>query len=123
LSVEAETVTRFWLQEGVADAVGDGVADGIADAAKEGVAAADGAAVEAAASLAEGWVEDACCEPPLNAPAKANPLTTSAITSSSAPPATSRRRRYTAGLGFRTLLEPDAVPRAGESPCLPILLG
>jgi hypothetical protein len=125
LSVEAETVTWFWLQEGVADAVGDGVADVVADAEAEGVAAADGVAEAEgpAVPLEEGWVEDACCEPPLKAPARANPLTTKAITIRSAAPTTRRRRRYTAALGFRTLLEPDAVPRAGESPCLPILLG
>ncbi|GGI02692.1 hypothetical protein GCM10007170_45010 [Arthrobacter liuii] len=79
--------------------------------------------MEAAGSGEDDWVDDACCEPPLKAPARAKPLTTSAITTNSAPPTTSRRRRYTAALGFRTLLEPDAVPRAGESPCLPILLG
>ena len=126
--MDAETVTRFWLQEGAAEAVGDGVADGVADADAEGVASADGEAWEVAGAGDDGFgddgsVDDACCEPPLKAPANAKPLTTSAMTRSSAPPATSRRRRYTAGLGFRTLLEPDAVPRAGELPCLPILLG
>lgn len=121
--MDAETVTRFWLQEGAAEAVGDGVADGAAGADAEGLAAADGEAWEVAGSVEDGWVEDACCEPPLKAPARAKPLTTRAITSRSAPPAASRRRRYTAALGFRTLLEPDALPRAGESPCLPILLG
>ena len=121
--MDAETVTRFWLQEGAAEAVGDGVADGVAEADAEGLAAADGEAWEVAGSAEDGCVEDACCEPPLKAPARAKPLITSAITSRSAPPTTRRRRRYTAALGFRTLLEPDAVPRAGESPCLPILLG
>ena len=116
----AETVTRFWLQVGVAGAVGDGVADGAA----EGVAAADGdAAGFEAFSVDEGWVEDAFWDPPVKAAASANPPATSAITSRSAPPTTIRRRRYTAALGFRTLLEPDAVPRADELPCLPILLG
>ena len=117
MSVEAVTVTRFWLQVGVAEAVGDGVAEAVAEAEAEGVAEAAGFAE--AGSVGEGL---ACCEPPLKAPAKAKPLTTIAITSSRAPPTTSRRRRYTAALGFRTLLEPD-VPRADELPCLPILLG
>lgn len=123
--MDAETVTWFWLQEGVAEAVADGVADVVADAGPEGVAAADGLAEADGAAVppGEGCVEDACCEPPLKAPARAKPLTTIASTSSSAAPTTRRRRRYTAGLGFRTLLEPDAVPRAGELPCLPILLG
>ncbi|BCW81019.1 hypothetical protein NicSoilC5_30380 [Arthrobacter sp. NicSoilC5] len=117
----AETVTRFWLQVGVAGAVGDGVADA---AEAEGVAAADGdAAGFEAVSVDEGWVEDAFWDPPVKAAASANPPATSAITSRSAPPTTIRRRRYTAALGFRTLLEPDAVPRADELPCLPILLG
>ena len=120
MSVEAVTVTRFWLQVGVAEAVGDGVAEAAAEAEAEGVAEAAGFAE--AGSVGEGLVEEACCEPPLKAPAKAKPLTTIAITSSRAPPTTSRRRRYTAALGFRTLLEPD-VPRADELPCLPILLG
>ena len=114
----AVTVTWFWLQVGLAETVGDGVAEAVAAAEAEGVA---GAAAEAE-GVEEGWVEEACCEPPRKAPANAKPLTTSAITSSRAPPTTRRRRRYTAGLGFRTLLEPD-VPRADESPCLPILLG
>ena len=112
----AVTVTWFWLQVGLAETVGDGVAEAVAVAEAEGVAGAEAEGVE------EGWVEEACCEPPRKAPANAKPLTTSAITSSRAPPTTRRRRRYTAGLGFRTLLEPD-VPRADESPCLPILLG
>ena len=123
LSVEAATVTRFGLQAGVAEGVGDGVAEGVAEADAEGVAADGLAEAEGAAGAAELlWVDDACSEPALKAPAVANPLTTSAITSRSAPPATSRRRRYTAALGFRTLLEPDAL-RVDESPCLPILLG
>ena len=122
MSVAAETVTRFWLQVGVAGAVGDGVAEAAAEA--EGVAAADGdAAGFDAVSVDDGWVEDAFWDPPEKAAASANPPATSAITSRSAPPTTIRRRRYTAALGFRTLLEPDAVPRADELPCLPILLG
>jgi len=123
LSVEAETVTRFWLQAEVAEAVGDGVAEGVAAAETVGVAAADGLAETdgEAVPVEEGSVEDACCEPPLKAAARAKPLTTSAITRNSAPPTTSRRRRYTAALGFRTLLEP--VPRGDELPSLPILLG
>ena len=121
LSVAAVTVTRFWLQVGVAEGVADGVGEGVAEGEAVGVAAPAVAAGVGSAGV--DWVDEACCDPALKAPARAKPLTTRAITSSSAPPTTSRRRRYTAALGFRTLLEPDAVLRCGELPCLPILLG
>lgn len=85
--MDAETVTRFWLQAGVADGVGLGAAEADAGADPEGV----GAAVAEAALLA-GSVDEACSDPP-NRPAIANPLTTRAITISNAPPTTSRRRR------------------------------
>jgi len=70
-------------------------------------------------------VDDACSDLPLKTPARAKLPAISAITISSAAPRNNRRRRYTAGLGLRTVLEPDVVvlPRDAESPCLPILLG
>jgi hypothetical protein len=91
-----------------AEADGDGCVEGVAD--------------EVAPAPS---VDDACSELPLKAPARAKLPAISAITVSSAAPRNSRRRRYTAGLGLRTVLEPDAValPRDDESPCLPILLG
>jgi hypothetical protein len=117
LSVEADTVTRFWLHAGVGDGVGVG-----AGAEDDGDAWLDGAAD--AVAPAAGSVDEACSELPLKAPAREKPPTTSAITSSRAAPRNSRRRRYTAGLGLRTVLDPDAVvlPR-DDSPCPPILLG
>jgi hypothetical protein len=125
LSVEPETVTRFWLQPGVADGVGVGVAvraDEDADA--EGDADGDAEAAGSADAVAPGAVEEACWDLPLKAPATAK-LLTSAMINRSAPPTNSRRRRYTAALGLRTAVEPDpgALPRGDDSPCLPILLG
>jgi hypothetical protein len=125
LSVDPETVTRFWLQPEVADGVGVGVAvraDEDADA--EGDAEGDAEAAGSADAVAPGAVEEACWDLPLKAPATAK-LVTSAMISRSAPPTNSRRRRYTAALGLRTAVEPDpgALPCGDDSPCLPILLG
>ncbi|GAA3403362.1 hypothetical protein GCM10018951_21180 [Pseudarthrobacter polychromogenes] len=83
LSVDPETVTRFWLQPGVADGVGVGAgsdADGDAEAAAVGSADAVVA------------VDEACSDLPLKAPATAK-LLTSAMINRSAPPRNSRRRR------------------------------
>ena len=117
LSVDAETVTRFWLQPGVADGVG--VAAG-SDADGEGEAPAAGSA-DAVAPVP---VDAACSDLLPKAPATAK-LLTSAMTKRSTPPRKSRRRRYTAALGLRTAVEPDpgALPCGDDSPCLPILLG
>ena len=116
--MDAETVTRFWLQVGVAEGVGVG-----SGAEADGEAWLEGSADAVAA--AAGSVEDACSDVPLMALARAKPPATSAMTISSAVPRNSRRRRYTAGLGLRPVLEPDtaALPRDAELPCLPILLG
>jgi len=66
-----------------------GVAGGAeADADGSGVAVGD----SEAAGLPAGSVDEACSDPE-NTPARANPLTTRAMTISSAPPANSRRRR------------------------------
>lgn len=115
---------RFWLQLGVAVGVGVTAAVALGEAEGDGPpeGPADAVAIEAPAV---GSVDEACSDLPLKAPAMAKPLRISAMTSRSAPPAKSRRRRYTAALGFRTAVEPDAgvLPRADESPCLPILLG
>lgn len=119
--MEPETVTRFWLQPGVADGVGVGVE---VRAGEDADADGDAEAAGSADAVAPGAVEEACWDLPLNAPATAK-LLTSAMISRSAPPTNSRRRRYTAALGLRTAVEPDpgALPRGDDSPCLPILLG
>ena len=111
--MDAETVTRFWLHVGVGVGVGVGVADGVASGA---------AAVEPPVGLP---VEETWSELPLKAPATAKPPKTIAATISRAAPTNSLRRRYTAGLGVRPVREPDAdaLPRADDVSCLPILLG
>ena len=113
MSVDAETVTRFWLQVGVGVGVLLGDADGVASGA---------AAVGPPVGVP---VEETWSELLLNAPATAKPPKTMAATVSRAAPTNSRRRRYTAGLGVRPLREPDAdaLPRADDVSCLPILLG
>src|SRR5919112_688673 len=63
LSVEAETVTRFWLQEGVADGVGVG-----SGAEADGDAWVEGSADAVAPAPS---VDDACSDLPLKAPARA----------------------------------------------------
>ena len=86
LSVDADTVTRFWLQPGVGVGVGVGAALGTADGESLG-AGADPAASAVALS-----VEDACSVP-LKTPATAKPPNARPTTISRAIPTNSRRRR------------------------------
>jgi hypothetical protein len=83
LSVEAETVTRFWLQD--ADGAGVGVLLGLADGAACGAASVG--------APAETPVDETWREPPLNAPATAKPPNTMADTINRTAPANNRRRR------------------------------
>ena len=105
----ALTVTSFWSQVGEADGVADGLADAVDPDWAVPSPCLEGSVVEgpwaegpwAEGPWVESWADEACWALPRRLVSVATPPAIRPRTSSSATPAKSRRRRYTAGLGLR----------------------